>query len=101
MEYAEAVGWVAWWTPDSRRTNPGEPDLRLAGWGRVIWAELKVDGRRPTRAQRRAHLLLLAAHQEIYVWDLPGDWPEAQRILAAPQQAAAAGRQEEDSDDRN
>jgi len=42
IEFAKSRGWLAWHTPDSRRTSAGEPDLRLVRPPRVIFAELKT-----------------------------------------------------------
>ena len=41
---ARALGWMPYHTFDSRRSEPGYPDLTLvhADTGRVIWAELKT-----------------------------------------------------------
>lgn len=50
--------------------DTGFPDLVLAKAGRVMFRELKVDGRYPTRAQR----IWLAALPDAQVWR-PSDWP--------------------------
>lgn len=56
--------------------HPGFPDLVLARSGRVIFAELKLDGQEPTFDQQR---WLCALGQQAVVWR-PVEWT---RIVAA------------------
>lgn len=83
IELAEWLGWRVWWTPDSRRSNPDEPDLRLCRPPRVIFAELKVPPNRPTKGQREALAALAECPGvEAHLWT-PADFPDAiQRVLA-------------------
>ena len=45
-------GWAAWHDQDSRRNNPGWPDLFLVRPPQIIAAELKVGRRTTTLGQR-------------------------------------------------
>ena len=42
IDMARTFGWMVGFTHDSRRSEPGEPDLRLVRPPRVIFAELKT-----------------------------------------------------------
>jgi len=66
IDLAEAKGFLVYHTHDSRRSQPGYPDLTMVRDGRVIFAELKtVKGR-------------LSAAQKLWLAALsgsdPGDW---------------------------
>jgi len=92
LDLAAMYHWGCYHTHDSRRSQPGFPDLVL--WReRVVFAELKVPGGRLTPLQRQVLEGLRAAGGEVYVW-----WPqhldEAREVLApasAPKQWAVAG----------
>jgi hypothetical protein len=46
IDMARTYGWIVGFTHDSRKSEPGEPDLRMIRPPRVIFAELKtVKGR--------------------------------------------------------
>lgn len=66
--------------PDSRRSNPGWPDLAIWGPGGFLLAELKTATGRVSSAQQLAHLTLEAAGVEVHVWR-PSHWPEVQERL--------------------
>lgn len=58
VDAARALGWLVYHTYDSRRSEPGFPDLvlvRPAGKGDpcLLFVECKVQGRKLTDAQRR------------------------------------------------
>jgi hypothetical protein len=53
LEIANLFGWASYHTFDSRRSNPGFPDLILARPPLVIAAELKTDHGRISLAQRQ------------------------------------------------
>ena len=53
IKLSRLLGWMCFHTHDSRRSEPGFPDLVLVKSGRpVIYAELKTDTGKPTPAQR-------------------------------------------------
>jgi VRR-NUC domain len=78
-DLALRLGWQSYHTRDSRRSQPGFPDLVLIN-ERVIFAELKAEGGRLGPWQRHWLKRLYQANAEVYVWR-PSDWDEAQRVL--------------------
>jgi hypothetical protein len=52
VEAARQFGWMAYHTFDSRRSQPGFPDLVLIRGDRLIAAELKVGTALPTEDQK-------------------------------------------------
>jgi hypothetical protein len=51
VELAKRLGYLVYHTFDSRRSNPGWPDLVLCKPPRLIFAELKVGSRKLTADQ--------------------------------------------------
>lgn len=80
VAYAELMKWRAYHTHDSRRSNPGFPDLVLVRRPRVVWVELKADRGRLTSDQRDWLDDLRACGQEVFVWR-PNDWPIVEKVL--------------------
>ncbi len=77
---ARLCGWRVYHTHDSRRSEPGFPDLVLLKGVRAVVAELKV-GRNTTTAEQREWLAAWrAAGVETYEWR-PADWPAIERLL--------------------
>jgi VRR-NUC domain len=72
VELAELNRWATYHTFDSRRSNPGFPDLVLARSDRLIFAELKSDTGRVSKAQE-AWLDALRFVAEA-VRSLTGEW---------------------------
>jgi hypothetical protein len=66
LHIAELYGWLAYHTHDSRRSQPGFPDLVLIRSPELIFAELKSErGRvRPDQAKWLAHLTGLTVEVE-------------------------------------
>ena len=82
VELAELQGWRVYHTYDSRRSNPGFPDLALVRPPRVIFAELKRERGRVTAAQREwAQALRACLGVEYYLWR-PSDWDEIVEVIA-------------------
>lgn len=87
VELAELYRWLPYHTHDSRRSNPGFPDLVLVRAPELIFAELKTEkGRvRPDQQAWLAQLGLVAAAAvgivEVHLWR-PSDWAHIQGRLA-------------------
>jgi len=71
---AKLHGIAYYHTFDSRRSNPGFPDLVLVGEHGVAFRELKSPKGRITPEQRYWLQILTAAGQDAMVWR-PDDWP--------------------------
>lgn len=67
VKAARLLGWTTYHTHDSRRSEPGWPDLALVR-DRLVMAELKTDTGRLSAAQERWLDLLTGAGIEAYVW---------------------------------
>lgn len=81
IEYAELMGWLVYFTQDSRGSPAGFPDLVLVRRGRLVFAELKSETGSLSRQQRLwRDVLRLVPGVEYFVWK-PGDRPEIERIL--------------------
>lgn len=52
IELAEALGWHAYHTHDSRRSNPGCPDLELLRGATMLRLELKTEDGKVSGAQQ-------------------------------------------------
>lgn len=82
-DLADRLGWDWWRTPDSRRTNPGFPDLVLARGDVALFRELKTERGRVRPEQGACLLALRGAGIDAKVWR-PKDWPEIEATLTAP-----------------
>jgi hypothetical protein len=80
LAVARVRGWLVYHVPDSRRSTPGFPDLVMARDGDVIFAELKLDGKKPTPAQQAWLDALPAALVGVYCWT-PSQWTEIEERL--------------------
>jgi len=83
IRLAEMLGYIVYHTHDSRRSNAGFPDLVMVHPdqpGRVIIAELKRVGGRPTDEQVIWLSLLNGGRIESYLWD-PRDYSEIEAVL--------------------
>jgi hypothetical protein len=96
VELADTLRYLVFHDVDSRKNRPGFPDLVMVRRGRLIFAELKQQGKRPTHDQDRwlAELRQVAEEfiapqnrkchppLEVYVWR-PMDWLDGsiQRVL--------------------
>jgi hypothetical protein len=79
VEAARLLGWSVYHTHDSRRSEPGWPDLALVR-DRLVMAELKTDTGRVSDDQRRWLDMLDAAGVETYLWR-PKDMDEVLSVL--------------------
>jgi hypothetical protein len=75
-------GWEMYFTHDSRHSPAGFPDLVLANpiQRRMVYAELKVQGRKLTAAQAKWLAILRECGQEAYKWT-EDDITEIARLL--------------------
>jgi hypothetical protein len=81
VDWAQINGWLVFHPFDSRRSEPGFPDLTMVRDGRLVFAELKTETGRVSGAQTEWLAGLEAAGCEVRVWR-PGDWPVIERALA-------------------
>ena len=93
IDLARSLGWIVGFTHDSRKSEPGEPDLRMVRPPRVIFAELKtVKGKltkgRYTKSGRWLpgqdqwqDALISCPGVEYYLWRPDGLDGEIERIL--------------------
>ena len=81
IDRAEALGWLVYHTHDSRRSAAGFPDLVLARNDRVIFAEVKTEKGKLSKAQVEWLYALKAAVDEMYVWR-PSDLAIIEKLLA-------------------
>lgn len=79
MQAAALHGVAAYHTHDSRRSNPGWPDVVLVGARGAIFRELKTAKGKTTPMQDYWLEALVEAGQDAAVWR-PADWPD--RIVA-------------------
>jgi hypothetical protein len=81
---ARAHGWLYYHTHDSRHSPAGYPDLTLVKGTRLVFAELKMPGQRPTVEQRQwLDALRQVERVEMYLWT-PEDWPIIEETLRCP-----------------
>ena len=81
VQYARLTGWKVYHTYDSRRSNPGFPDLVLVK-NRVVYAELKTETGKLSEAQKAWRDALVKAGAEFYVWK-PSDMKEIGKVLSS------------------
>ncbi len=86
VEFAEYRGWKVYHTYLSIRSKQGYPDLTMVRHndvcgGRVIFAELKTETGKMTKAQTEWRRALDEAGALFYLWR-PSDWVEIERILS-------------------
>lgn len=80
VKIAQLNKWLVYHTYDSRRSEPGFPDLVMVGKGAVIFAELKVGINTLTSVQIEWGDALLQAGANWFVW-YPEQMQEITEIL--------------------
>lgn len=81
MALARLLGWRVFHPFNSRRSEPGWPDLSLVKPPRIVFVEVKTDTGRLSAAQRTWLAALQQVEQvAVRVWR-PGDWPEIEALL--------------------
>ena len=86
IQLARLNQWMCYHTHDSRRSEPGYPDLTLCrpatqtAPARLIYAELKAEKGRLTKEQEAWLLALRQTPAEVYVWK-PSCWAEIEQVL--------------------
>lgn len=87
MDWCNVHDWLAYHTFDSRKSKEGFPDVVAVKGYRLVIAELKREGEKPTFKQQRwlnrlGNIAALARQVEVYVWR-PSDWlsGEIQKVL--------------------
>jgi hypothetical protein len=80
VELCRLRGYLTYHTNDSRRSDPGFPDLVIVGHGRVLYRELKREGGRVSPAQRVWIDWLERHGADVAVWT-PKDWTLIERTL--------------------
>lgn len=85
LDAAAWTHWLGYHTHDSRRSEPGFPDVVLIRRGTILFAELKAEGKylRPEQKIWRAVLEEAAAINdavEYHLWR-PSDWPAIRERL--------------------
>jgi hypothetical protein len=68
VECAKVLGWHVYHTYDSRRSEPGFPDLCMVRDGRLIFAELKTLAGKMSPEQARWFCEIRAAGIEAHLW---------------------------------
>lgn len=83
---ARLTGWLVYHTHDSRRSDPGFPDLVLTRSGIVVFAELKTEKGRLSTEQEAWLAELRKADAgdsvRVEVWR-PSDWSQIEALLTA------------------
>lgn len=81
VDLAKLSGWKTYHTHDSRRSNPGFPDLVLVRRGRMVFAELKSrKGRVSAEQQAWLDDLRACPNAEVFLWR-PEDLRDIARVL--------------------
>ena len=80
IKLAKLNSWLVYHTHDSRKSQPGFPDLVLARRGRVIFAELKKNGAKATPEQLKWLYALNGCETVAKVW-WPMDFAEIEDVL--------------------
>lgn len=74
LDLCKHMGLLVYHTYDSRRSQPGFPDLVIVGKHGVLYRELKTDRGRVSKEQDQWLVALHATGADAKVWR-PRDWP--------------------------
>lgn len=88
---AKVTGWMVYHTYDSRKSEPGFPDLVMVKDGRLIFAEVKTEKGKLTEAQGKWATALMKVRETItirifgsnvgyFIWK-PSNWEEIVECL--------------------
>ena len=80
VQLAQILHFRVYHTYDSRRSTPGYPDLTLVREGRLIFAELKSEKGKMSKAQKEWEYDLRQTCAEYYEWR-PSDWEAIVEVL--------------------
>lgn len=85
VECARLLGWRVYHTFDSRRSEPGFPDLCMVRGHEIVFAELKTANGKVTAAQQDWLDAFALAFCDVRVWR-PADWVNGtvEDVLRAP-----------------
>ncbi len=78
---AEATNWLCYHTHDSRRSQPGFPDLVLVRGSAVLFLEVKAEKGKLSPAQLEWMVGLKQAQYVHAATVRPSDWDEVERLL--------------------
>ena len=81
IQYAELAGWLVYHTYDSRRSQPGFPDLVLVRNKTVVFAELKSEKGRATEAQKMWLNVLEDCETVVTKIWRPSNWENVEKVL--------------------
>lgn len=84
VAFAKVHGWKVSHTYDSRRSEPGVPDLLMVRKGVLVFAELKTDVGVVSAFQMDWLKVLRETVNQVYVWR-PSDWSEIEKVLGSNQ----------------
>ena len=85
VDLARQTGWLVYHTHDSRRSEPGFPDLVMTKPKRLVIAEIKTEKGKTTKHQDKWLETLKTVEArgvKVKLWR-PSDWPEIERTLGA------------------
>ncbi len=83
VKLAKAQGWHVYHTQDSRRSEPGFPDLVMVRGVQVIFLELKTETGKVTDAQAEWIGKLGKVKRVDAAVARPSQWPDIERALTA------------------
>lgn len=83
IQFAKLHSWLVYHTHDSRRSEPGFPDLVLVRGERLLFVELKLDDTRTSQEQDKWIDAIRRARVQVLVWR-PRFWASIEEVLSGP-----------------